>query len=274
MASLRYALIAHARTFDPSSNPTAFVAAWEDVLSIDPNNGAALKYLAIAAEQRLDYTGAIFFWSRKLELDRADAVAAKRMARAAMRAGLENEALGCLHRNDLISLDIDHVAQLARRTYRAAKFALRSADVHQAAMLLVLLLRIEYMEDDLPKLFKRVSSMLSRELDTQRREKRVAEAAETADLLLKLEPENLKALVALGHHAYQSQAFAVAVDFYSRLVELQSDSSAYWLYLARARHKTGDLAKAGAAVVRSLELDPGNASGKKLQDILRMKQEA
>ncbi|WP_448951196.1 hypothetical protein [Labrys neptuniae] len=270
-AALRADVVEKAKRADLDQDPAGFIAAWDQVLSVDPRHPTAIKRLATAAERGGVPERALELWARLLEVDPTDQVAAKRLARAAGQAELEHVGLATLYHAGLAAPDVDYVARLVQRVRRAGKLALRGGEAREAALHLALLAKVGQDDDELQLLRRKVAAILSKELSAHRREKRPAEAAETAHLLLQIDQENVPALTAVAHHLYQTHAFTDSANYYQRVIELKPDSATHWLHLARASHRAGDLSTAASAVARSRELAPDNSASKNLQGLLNLK---
>ncbi len=269
--ALRNDVVDQAKQADLEQDPAAFATAWEQVLKVDPRHPTATKRLATAAERTGTPERALELWSRLLDIDPTDQVAAKRLARAAGQAEREYAGLATLYQAGLAAPEVDYVSRLIQRVRRAGKLALRGGEARQAALHLALLAKVGQDDDELQLLRRKVAAILSKELSAHRREKRPAEAAEVAYLLLQIDPVNVPALTAVAHHLYQTHAFADSVNYYQRVLELKPDSATHWLHLARASHRAGDLATAASAVARSRELAPDNSASKNLQGLLSLK---
>ena len=269
--ALRNAVVDQAKQADLEQDPAGFAAAWEQVLKVDPRHPTATKRLATAAERTGTPERALELWSRLLDIDPTDQAAAKRLARAAGQAELEYTGLVTLYQAGLAAPDVDYVNRLILRVRRASKLALRGGEARKAALHLALLAKVGQDDDELQLLRRKVAAILSKELSSHRREKRPAEAAEVAYLLLQIDPENVPALTAVAHHLYQTHAFTDSANYYQRVLELKPDSATHWLHLARASHRAGDLATASAAVTRSRELAPDNSASKNLEGLLNLK---
>ncbi|QEN85049.1 tetratricopeptide repeat protein [Labrys sp. KNU-23] len=267
-SALRSDVVERAKQADFEHDPTGFVAAWEHVLNVDPEHPTAIKRLATAAERSGDATRALHLWTRLLEADPTDTKMVKRVARTAGQAEREYEGLAVLHQVGVASADGDYVPRLIHRVRRAGKLALRGGEARKAALHLALLAKVGQDDDELQVLRRKVSAVLSKELSAHRREKRPADAAEVAYLLLQIAPQNVPALTAVAHHLYQTHAFTDSANYYQRVLELKPDSATHWLHLARASHRAGDLATAASAVARSRELEPSNSASKNLQSLL------
>ncbi|MGX5844167.1 tetratricopeptide repeat protein [Mesorhizobium sp. ArgA1] len=110
------------------ANPKAYLAAWKDVLTLEPNNLRAARKVIGGAGHLRDYAALVDGWAAYLEIT-PDAAGADRLAAAALRAGDEQRALDCLARNRLTGeLPKARLNALCKRILHAGKVALRDSE--------------------------------------------------------------------------------------------------------------------------------------------------
>ncbi|MET3524068.1 tetratricopeptide repeat protein [Mesorhizobium abyssinicae] len=110
------------------ANPKAYLAAWKDVLALEPDNLRAARKVIGGAGHLRDYAALVDGWAAYLEIT-PEAAGADRLAAAALRAGDEQRALECLARNRLTGeLPKARLNALCKRVLQAGKVALRDSE--------------------------------------------------------------------------------------------------------------------------------------------------
>ncbi|WP_095090576.1 hypothetical protein [Mesorhizobium sophorae] len=110
------------------ANPKTFLAAWKEVLRLEPNNIRAAQKVIGGAGHLRDYPALVDGWAAYLEIT-PDAAGADRLAAAALRAGEEHRALDCLARNKLAGeLPKARLNVLCKRVLQAGKVALQDSE--------------------------------------------------------------------------------------------------------------------------------------------------
>lgn len=124
--------LAAARAANSESNPAKYIAAWEEVQSLDPRNSAVARKLAVAWDRMGDVANGFEGWLRAVKLEPADTVALGRFVRAARRADREDEAIAALRKLGRDEASDPYIDEL-RESQRIKSKSLRPTDYKAAS---------------------------------------------------------------------------------------------------------------------------------------------
>ena len=121
-----------ARAIDRAAEPQLFLEMWKNVLILDPNNLAAIRRVVGGAAYLRDYGQLAEAVIRHLEVTPGDSELGEKLARSAVRSGLEVRALEFLANQELVDLSVRPIEQLHKRVVQLCKAALATNDAEQA----------------------------------------------------------------------------------------------------------------------------------------------
>lgn len=250
------AAVASARTLDLASDPRGYVAAWRQVLEIDPDHENALKRVATACEKIEDYDTALECLARLFRLDPMQSAIVPRMLRIGLSAQKEPEVLALVSELGGAVPEDSVGERIFRRTQAKCRIALRDRDLPTAAGHLVLLRKCAREPGAYDEIFQRVVPRLASQIRHLTAAGEQREAMKQSRLLLELDPRNATALANIARYAYMLRDYSEAGEFYRRLAEVDPSNASTWLRLARCLMRVGDPEGAKAAARRCLEIDP------------------
>jgi tetratricopeptide (TPR) repeat protein len=197
-----------ASAIDRDAEPRSYLAAWKDVLVLDPSDlGAAKKVLGVA-RQLGDHSEQVEGLIALLEITPNDSALKERLMGAARRAGHEQRALDYLVDRGLTDLPQDKVESLRKRLLSGCKNALGASDLDAAMASFRTLVRVDGAH---PSISSLRPSVLKKAVTTAwdaEKEGNLAVAVPLAEQILEIAPDQPVALkiVArdlLRHERYQ-----------------------------------------------------------------------
>lgn len=124
--------LARANAVDRDAEPRRYLAAWKDVLALDPTHMAAARKVASVAQSLGEHSEHVEALIALLEITPDEAPLRERLVSAAQRAGMEQRALEYLAHHGLESLSAERVEGLRKRVFNACKRAVSASDFNLA----------------------------------------------------------------------------------------------------------------------------------------------
>ena len=227
-----------AKEIDLAANPAGYVRAWEEVLLLDPSNLTAAKKLTAAADKSGDARQIMNSWLRILELDKQNDAAMLRIAKAAVDANLDHEALAQLRNLGLANPETPSVASLRKRLQAACRQAVAANDVIAAADHLALLIDTAGGDEhEFETLRAAVVLRLTKAIRAANKTFDRDGAAAVAQRLLRFDPRNVYALLVLAQYSARVRRPADTIAFCERLIAIDADHAKAHDLLDRAKSK-------------------------------------
>jgi tetratricopeptide (TPR) repeat protein len=227
--------IGYARSLDREAAPRKYIEAWKDVLVADPKSLVAANKVISAARHLQDQGELASGLITVIDITGGDESLALRLAKAALRAGCEEQAVKTLARHGLMDPAVPHILSLRKRVLRTCRIALRSGDFATALTSFKALASADAFDTELLALQPTLLKKAAASARTAEKSGDLAAAVPLALEVLEIEPGQPLALGIAVRDLSRQRRYKDVVEYCGPRVGVGPDYSAVQRLLIRAQ---------------------------------------
>jgi tetratricopeptide (TPR) repeat protein len=224
----------HARTVDRDAAPRKYLEAWKDVLVADPNNQIAANKIVGVANRLHDYAELADGLIVLMDITGGDHLMAVRLAKTALRAGSEEQALGALARHGAADFSVTPIANLRKRVIRTFRISMRQSELGVALACFKALTIADGADPEIEALKPTVVKKVVSEARTAEKSGDFAKAVPLANEALAIDPFNPLALAIVARDLSRHRRYRDVIRLCESCVKSGPEYAALWPLLSRA----------------------------------------
>jgi hypothetical protein len=206
-----------ARSLDREAQPRRYLAAWKEILVLDPTHLGAAKRVVSVARQLGDYSELVDGLIALLEITPEDPATREHLVSAALRGQQEQRALDYLARHGHADLSTPRIQSLHKRVYKSCKNAVTAGDFDLALSCFQTLALVDdkhsLVEALRPSLAKKAASSAR----SAEKEGNLATAVPLAEQVLQIAPDQPIALAVFARDMLRHRRFSDLIGLESRI---------------------------------------------------------